>query len=134
MPPMLTDKWGDRENILVKGQVPRDEIVKYVKAADVCIGPLGSTRAIPLKVLEYMISGKPVVTGVNSVTRDLAIDGYNCLCVEPTPSHVAEAIVRIIEDPDLAHILGENARKTASRYTWENISKELKTVLIEAIG
>ena len=65
--------------ITVKGPVERSEIIRYIMASDICIGPLGRTSAIPLKVLEYMICGKPIVTGEGSISRDLARNNYNCI-------------------------------------------------------
>jgi len=124
----------DPKRMKIIGPVTRSEIKKYLAASDICIGPLGSTRAIPLKVLEYMVCGKPIVTGINSVSRDVAVDGFNCICTPPEPQAVAEAIAKVLENEEYAQFLGTNAIRTASNFTWDKIVHDLEEVLLEAIN
>lgn len=114
--------------------VTRSEIKKYLAAADVCIGPSGSTRAIPLKVLEYMVCGKPVVSGLNSVSREVAVDGFNCICTLPEPQAVAKAILNVLQNEDYGRMLGSNAKRTAVRFTWDEIARDLEKALLEVIN
>ena len=116
-------------SIRVKGAASRDEIKLYLSAADVCVGPLGRTRAIPLKVLEYMAAGRPVVTGVDSVSKEVAVDGFNCICVEPDREHVAGGILKALRDDKYRNKIVENARKTATKFSWDSIVGELEDTL-----
>lgn len=124
---------NNTNNIRIIGPTIRSEIMKYVSIADVCIGPLGVTRTIPLKVLEYMACEKPIVTGLGSVSKDVAVNGYNCLCVAPEPHYVAEAIVQILKNEDVARFLSVNARNTALKYSWDHIALDILTILKENI-
>lgn len=124
----------DSKRMKIIGPVTRSEIKKYLAASDICIGPLGSTRAIPLKVLEYMVCGKPIVTGINSVSRDVAVDGFNCICTPPEPQAVAEAILKVLENVEYAQYLGTNAIRTAYDFTWDKIVQDLEEILLEAIN
>jgi glycosyltransferase involved in cell wall biosynthesis len=111
-------------------QVPK-RITDFVRAADVCIGPLMHTYAMPLKVLEYMACGKPIVTGTGSISKDVAQDGVNCLTVDPVPSAVARAIANVLTDNALASRLGRNAKMTARRFTWDRVTDDLSKTLNE---
>jgi len=119
--------------VRVVGHVPRSEIKHYLSVADLCIGPLGRTNAIPLKILEYMICGKPVITGFKSVSQDVAIDGYNCLVIPPEPDLLADTIVEVLQNNEYAEYLGKNARETALRFTWDSIAEELEIILLKTL-
>jgi glycosyltransferase involved in cell wall biosynthesis len=106
---------------------------RFIDAADVCVGPLMPTQALPLKVIEYMACGKPVLTGLHSVTRDLAVDGFNCVVVPPEPGAIAKALVELLTDGDLRARLGSNAARTALGFTWERIARDLEGQLLEAV-
>jgi glycosyltransferase involved in cell wall biosynthesis len=120
-------------SIRVKGAASRDEIKLYLSASDVCVGPLGGTRAIPLKVLEYMAAGRPVVTGVDSVSREVAVDDFNCLCVAPDAEHVAAGIIKVMKDNGYRNKIVENAKKTAYEFSWDTIVGELEETLRRVI-
>ena len=120
-------------SIRVKGAASRDEIKLYLSAADVCVGPLGGTRAIPLKVLEYMAAGRPVVTGVDSVSQEVAVDDFNCLCVAPDAGHVAEGIIKVMKDSGYRNRIVENAKKTAYKFSWDSTVGELEKTLRRVI-
>jgi glycosyltransferase involved in cell wall biosynthesis len=119
--------------IRVVGPTGRSDIRHYLAAADVCVGPLGDTRTIPLKVLEYMACGKPVVTGIHSVSERVAMNGFNCMCVRPDPKAVSEAILEILQDQDLARRLGSNAERTAGRFTWDRIGEAFEAILLDNV-
>jgi len=112
---------------------PPAEMYRFIDAADVCVGPLMPTQALPLKVIEYMACGKPVLTGLHSVTRDLAVDGFNCVVVPPEPGAIAKALVELLTDGDLRARLGSNAARTALGFTWERIARDLEGQLLEAV-
>jgi glycosyltransferase involved in cell wall biosynthesis len=112
---------------------PPAELYRFIDAADVCVGPLMPTQALPLKVLEYMACGKPVMTGIHSVTKDLAVDGFNCVVVSPEPSAIAKALVELLADGDRSAFLGSNASRTALTFTWERISSDFEVQLFEVL-
>lgn len=114
------------------GPVSRADVRKYLSIADVCVGPLGPTYALPLKVLEYMAAGKPVVTGIHSVSTDLAINGFNCLCVKPEPEAVAEAVLTILENGEVRSKLISNARAAIARFSWDQIEGTLEQKLLDS--
>ena len=134
LPDKISRKYKTTFDVRVTGPVDRDEVKRFIATADVCVGPLGSTRAIPLKVLEYMACGKPVLTGFNSVSKDLAIDKRNIVCVSPESHAVAASCIKILTDEEYAQYLGINARETASKFSWDRIVSDLNDTIIETVS
>lgn len=66
-------------------------------------------------VFEAGIHGIPSIVALRDRLEDVVVDGETGLIVPPRdPGRLAEAIVRLVDDPSLRHRLGSNAR---SRYS-----------------
>lgn len=110
-------------------EVSHEIVPKYVSLADVAIGPLAALAitlgTIPKKVLEYLACGKPVVACHGGVSRDLVIDGYNGILVDPLNiDELSLAIISLLKDGELTKRLGENARRhVESLYNWNAIER-----------
>jgi glycosyltransferase involved in cell wall biosynthesis len=128
----VLDSLGIGENARVCGSMPHEDVAEFIVASDVCIGPLMATQAMPLKVLEYMTCGKPVVTGKGSITVDLDPES-NFILTLPEPENVSEAFLKALTNNDLVQALGSSSRKIAGRLTWERIAEDLERVLTNAI-
>jgi len=120
------------KNIRVYDPQPHKQIIKFIMAADLCIGPLMPTLAIPQKVLEYMMCNKPVVTGIKSISRD--IDPNFFLVIHPNPKFVANAIIEVLQNGEYARRLGSNGKRVAGKFTWENVGAELERLLLKILG
>ena len=125
------DSLGIRNNVRVYGPMLHADVVKFIVAADVCVGPLMATQANPLKIFEYMVCGKPVVTGRNSISITLSPEA-NFFVVDPEPVAISEALLRILKDRNYAESRVSNALKTVSNFSWERIGKDLESSLGEA--
>lgn len=126
----LVNSLGISKNIRVYGPMPNKEVVKFIVSADVCVGPLMPTLATPMKVLEYMACGKPMVTGIKSVSKDMN-PNINFLVVPPEPKSVTEAIVKVLQDKEYARKLGLNGERFVSKFNWDNIAYDLERVLVQ---
>jgi glycosyltransferase involved in cell wall biosynthesis len=74
----------------------------------------------PLKVFEYMAMGKPVVASRIDQLAEIFEDGEEIVLIKPgNVEELADAILKLIADSELAQRLGANARtKVLSTYTW----------------
>lgn len=133
IPNSIKNKNVMSSNVMIFGPVSRNKIKHFIAAADVCIGPLGSTKAIPLKVVEYMACGKPIVTGINSVSRDLAVDKSNLVIVSPKAQTVAASIIQIFSDEEYAQNLGMKASNTVLKFSWDRIVSDLSRDIMETV-
>jgi glycosyltransferase involved in cell wall biosynthesis len=85
----------------------RDDVPRLLTAADLLVLP-SLYEGLPNVVLEAMQVRKPVVATAAPGTTELVIDGQTGLLVpmrQPVP--LAEAMRRLLDDPDLARRLGE---------------------------
>jgi glycosyltransferase involved in cell wall biosynthesis len=102
------DELGVRESIVLVGSVPKDEVPSYVAAADVEIHDLQG-YGLGKASLEVLSAGVPVV----AVVRPDNFPGItlrsweNIVLVRPDdPSMLAEAVVRLLDDRELAARVG----------------------------
>jgi glycosyltransferase involved in cell wall biosynthesis len=125
------------ENIKFTSYVHHNTVPLYLAASDVLVMPYTSRMTIrggtvardftsPIKLFEYMASGRPVVaTSIPSVSEILR-DGVNAILVPPdSPEAIAAGIKRALNDPALAKALSERASSDVRGYTWEARAKKL---------
>jgi glycosyltransferase involved in cell wall biosynthesis len=106
-------------------RVPTAEMPTWLAALDVAAMPYPdaehyATAMSPLKLFEYMAAGLPIVATDLPSLREVLEDGENALLAPPgDPEALAGRLARLLEDEGAASALGERARRSAARYTWE---------------
>lgn len=103
----------------------QEDVRPYLQASDVFALP-SLAEGMANSLLEAMATGLPCVgTRVGGIV-DLIVDGISGLLVEPGDAHrLAEAILRLLQDPDLATNLGVAARRTVERgYSIEQVAEQ----------
>jgi len=124
------------EWIKVYLSLPYDAFIGVLSKADACVIPYppGSywDRIWLSKVPVYMATGKPILsTNLPEIRRILR--KWNCGLVARDWTEMGELIIRLYENPELASILGKNARTAVERvYNWETASVALNT-LVESL-
>jgi len=101
-------------NVSFIDRVPYAELAEYMSRADACLGFFGGNaradRLLTNKVIEALAVGKPLITRENQAVQELLRDGESALLVPPeNPRALADAILRLKADPELAAKLGKNA-------------------------
>jgi glycosyltransferase involved in cell wall biosynthesis len=118
------------------------ELVRRHHAADVILAPLRPTErnmvqgCCPLKVIEAMASGTPLIASDLPVVRELAQPDHDALLVRPgSAKAIKDALLRLRDQPDLGPQLSAAARNTvAGRLTWQRAQAELVTAYREVLG
>lgn len=83
-----------------------------------------------LPPLEAMACGAPVVLTDSRGVREYARPGENCLLVPiRQPAALAEAILRVLEDPALEEQLRRQGPPTAARFDWQSAADRFETAL-----
>ena len=139
--PALADhasKLGLSNKVIFTGRVPREETSWYHQALDIFVVPrkdLDVTRAVtPLKPVEALASGRPVVASDLPALREIVDDGVNgALSPAGDPPALARTLAQLLRDEPLRHRLGANGRLEVLRSrTWaanaqryDNTYKEL---------
>jgi glycosyltransferase involved in cell wall biosynthesis len=105
------------------GKIPRASVQSEFLAADVFVLPTLSD-GFALAHLEALACAVPVITTPNcgSVVRD-GIDGF--IVPIRDPEALADAIERIVTNPNLRSRMSQNARARAREHTWEKYGERL---------
>lgn len=102
-------------SLLVLSRQPRSAIPAYLTIADALVSPRMYGDNVPLKIFEYMLSGKPIVATDLPAHRSVLIDG-TALLVERNPQALAAGLIRVLHDPTLASALSQAALRVAGGY------------------
>jgi glycosyltransferase involved in cell wall biosynthesis len=129
----LAAKLGVADRVALCPPVSQAELADELAACDAVLSPLPwNDRNVvqgccPLKVLEAMAAGRPVIASDLQVVRELGRHEEHLLLVKPgSVDAIANAIVRLRSDPALAANLAFNARRLIeSRYTWAHAVESL---------
>lgn len=120
------------------GPVEHSFVPVLISMSEVAIGPLHSSPvtigAVPRKVLEYMACSKPVIAAYNTVSNDLLVNGYNGIFVREDSRELADALIKLLRDKDLANRLGKNAKLHVNKYFSSNVLRERLSHILKSIG
>ena len=99
-------------SVTFAGQQPAEEIPAYLDGATVLVSPRSTGTNTPLKIYQYLRSGRPIVaTRLRTHTQVLSDD--TAFLADPTPDAFAAAIVDALTHPDRAAEVGARARALA---------------------
>jgi glycosyltransferase involved in cell wall biosynthesis len=133
--PLLLDKLSLREKANHIPHQPRRLIPNYLSACDVLCSPKIDCEinraANPVKVIEYLSMGLPVVCSAVGGIIDAVKDGVNGLLVKPGDvKNLEEKLEWIIQNPEQAKEMGQNGRKTViENYSYNAIKNKIKRVI-----
>ncbi|MCL0070512.1 glycosyltransferase family 4 protein [Dehalococcoidia bacterium] len=110
----------------IKG-IFNEKLAELYSSADVVFCP-SWYESFPLPPLEAMACGAPLVT-TRYGTEDYCFHEDNSLVVPPRePKLMAEAILRLLEDKNLASRQRENGLKTAREFTWDKTVDKVESL------
>ncbi len=118
--------------VIVTGFV--DDIRPYVSKAAVYVVPIRVGGGTRLKVLDAMAQGKAIVSTSVGCEGIEVTDGED-ICIRDDVRSFVNATVSLLHSDPERNRLGVAARQLAvSRYSWEEIGKDLNAVYDRAIG
>jgi glycosyltransferase involved in cell wall biosynthesis len=110
---------GIEDVTLFAGERPAGEIPAYLLASDVLVSPRSRGTNTPLKIYQYLRSGKPIVA-TRLLTHTQVLSDETALLTEASPAAFAAGILQAIENPGLSAELGNRARRLAeTKYSYE---------------
>lgn len=118
-----------RPNVHYAGQKRFDELLPYLKKIDVGLVPYADGRfnrnSFPLKTLEYLAAGRPVVSTPLPAVRSLETD---LVTLADTPAEFGRAVLR---EAHLTHrpALAADRRAFAARHSWDARAEQLLGLL-----
>jgi glycosyltransferase involved in cell wall biosynthesis len=126
------------DRVWISGFKPQKEALSLVAQATVCASPFFPTPILnstsPTKLVEYMALGQPVVANDHPEQRLVLEQSGAGYCVPYDERAFAEAILRIIADPELAREMGIKGRRFVEQHrTYELLADRLEATYREII-
>jgi L-malate glycosyltransferase len=107
------DRLGLHDAVTVLGSVPASQLPDVYRAADVVVS-IPSSDSSPRSVWEALACGRPVIVSDLPWAREELMPEEQALLVPTDAEAVARAIGRLLDDDDLARLLGVNGRALAA--------------------
>jgi len=129
---------GNGSNLVFHGHVPLVRTEAYRRAVDVLLAPYqASVRPAggradigrwmsPLKIFEYMGSGRAMIVSDLPVLREIVTDGVTALLARPDDVDAWVGAVERLRDPALRQELADRARaQLVDRHTWARRAEDV---------
>jgi glycosyltransferase involved in cell wall biosynthesis len=135
-------KLGLEGVVTVEPPIPHDDVPALIRSADICVAPLElgernvTQGCCPLKILEYLACGRPVVATNLPVVRELVREDAEALLFAPGKSaDFARQLARLLEDRELGSRIAEAGAARARReFGWDAAGRGLLTVYERLLG
>ena len=107
-----------------KGWIERERIPENIADASIGIGPLRLTevtsRALPIKVLEYMAVSLPLIAQKGTLPNDVLENEKNGFFIE---NHIelAEKIILLLNEPKKVQNMGAHSLKLVQKFSWDQV-------------
>lgn len=122
-------------NVLILGHKPHYQIPLYLKAADVLVLPnkggdrVAESYTSPLKLFEYMASGRPIVASALPSLREI-LNADNSILVSPNnPVALAAGIQETLKDASRTDKITQAALRDVQQYSWQKRAENIVNFL-----
>jgi len=120
-------------SVFMVGRLPKEKVAQLMAAADVFVLP-SRIESFGLTLLEASAAGLPVVCSNAGGVPEIFQDGYNGLLYPPGDDDaMAKAIIRLLQNRELAKKISANAMETAGKFTWERTVEQTLQVYREVL-
>jgi len=121
------------DSVFMVGKLAKEKVAQLMAAANVFVLP-SKMESFGLSLLEASAAGVPVVCANAGGVPEVFQDGFNGLLYPPGDDDaMAKAIIRLLQDRELAKKISANAVETASRFTWERTAEQTLRVYKEVL-
>ncbi len=115
-----------KDSIRFLGFVEPGHLSEIFKGSSLFVSPAISGESFGIVLIEAMASGVPVIASDIPGYRCVIEDRKNGLLVSPGDhKEIAESIVKIMKNDNLRCSLIKGGLKSAARYSWKKVSKEI---------
>ena len=135
----LADDLGIRNDVVFTGQVLQSEVPNFIAAADIAVSavpPLDFYKvSCPIKMIEYMGVGKPVVAN-EEIPEQKEVIGENGggILVKFEAESFANGIIKLIDDPKLAKEMGAKGREwVVKNRSYEILARKVEKKYFEVL-
>ena len=116
---------GVEDCVTFTGYIPEEETVDAYLASDMLVFPSYHQEGMPMVIFHSLACGLPIITTRIRAAADWLEEGRNVLFVPPRePDRLTEAVVRLLDDPDLRERMSEAGRDLAQKFDREHVARE----------
>jgi glycosyltransferase involved in cell wall biosynthesis len=105
---------GVENSVSFLKKIPPDDVPNHLAASDILIAPRIAGVNTPLKILDYFKAGGAIVA-TDIPSNRLILDDTTAVFARPDPNSFGDAILHLLEQPEVQKRLGETGR-----YKYEN--------------
>ena len=118
------------DRVRFTGNVPREEVPKFLAVADVFVLP-SSVEGLPKALLEAIAMGKPVVATIAPGIIDVVKHRREAILVPVRDAKALKrALLTVLGNEKIAKRMAENARKTFEHYySYERLYPKLRPII-----
>ncbi|MFX1537943.1 MAG: glycosyltransferase family 4 protein, partial [Promethearchaeota archaeon] len=124
----LTEKSNLQDKIQFVGQIPHEKVGEWISAFDIGVSHLPNKlifkHSFPLKVLEYMACGKPVLASNIWAHEDVVTPGKTGMLYSPKSTESFVDSLQMLSSLSSSKTMKECV-ECAKHFSWENVSKSL---------
>ena len=123
---LFKKQWGDEPKIMITGRKPHRQIPLWLRAADVLVLPSlpdesGQEKyTSPLKLFEYMASGRPIIASDLPAVREVLSDDNADFYPPGDVVALANEIKAVLSDLPRAEEKALHAKHKVKTYSWKN--------------
>ncbi len=123
----LIKKNGLEGKVVYVGKMPYHEVPMFYAMCDVVAGA-SLCEGFGFMYAEASRCSRPVVATKTGSIPEIILNGETGILVPPkNPEALAEAIIKVLTDGELARKMGEKGAEYTKRFTWENsVNQHLK--------
>ena len=123
------------ESVVIDGPRNHQEALEALRRIDVLVCS-SRDEAMPVTILEALSLGKAIISTDVGGIGEILTDGHEALMVRPEdPEALAGAMVRLLKDPELARLLGRNARTTFKKnFTMDRFGTDFRKLVADIVA
>ena len=114
------------------GYVSESDLPFWYNAASLLVLP-SFYEGFGMPVLEAMACGTPVIAANNSSLPEVTGDAGRLFDPEDSQA-LAEHMVTVLDDPEIAATMRDRGLKQAKKYTWSESGQKLKTTYLKVLA
>ena len=114
----LCKRLGVADNVEFRGRIPHEKIDEIYRNSHVYALP-SQSEGMSNTILEAMASGLPIITTDTGGTSEL-IRENGIITSKLNPETIANAIMKVLDDPILIKNMSKQSRSLAKKFGWKN--------------
>jgi len=126
----MVKELGIESKVVFTGGVSYEKVPTYLSVMDICTAPFPRGNEFktnfPLKLVEYMACGKPIVVTEGPVLRRIVTSSKSGIVVDSEDEvSLANGITRLLSSDSLRKQLGEKGRHYAAGFDWDILADKM---------